>query len=137
MNGTRRRREREQMKRKNSSAATSAGRPPPRETGEERSADAATIAWMLSAIATLAAELVAGLAAVVNWLAGDSDKLPAVSRVLPSWFLFCAVVTGLLCLVLTPLVHKIRRQPPPRSVTITAVVIGLVPLVTLIVRATL
>src|SRR5688500_8183202 len=74
---------------------------------ERRSSEAITILWMLTAIATLAALVVTIAARVVGRLMYGEELPPAV-RILSGWFLFCAVVTGLVCLVLTPLVYRFR-----------------------------
>jgi hypothetical protein len=90
---------------------------------------------MLSAVATLAAQLVAGVARLVTWIGGEG--VPPVAKILPAWFLFCAVLTGLLCLLLTPLVYRLRRVKPPRSITITALAIGVAPLIIMAARVVL
>jgi len=51
--------------------------------------------------------------------------------------LFATLVTGVLCLALTPLAYRVRATRPPRSVTIGAVLIGLSPLVLLLVLSAL
>jgi hypothetical protein len=43
--------------------------------------------------------------------------------------LFAALATGLLCLAFTPLALRVRKTPPPRSITVAAVVIGVLPMV--------
>lgn len=106
--------------------------PPPRETGEDRRADAVTVIWMLTAVATLAAVAVAGIARLFVLAQGAAGLAP-LARVLPGWFLFCGTVTGLLCLALTPVVYAVRKTKPPRSVTIVAVVIGILPLLVLVI----
>jgi hypothetical protein len=82
--------------------------------------------WMLTAVATLAAQLVA-VAARVAQVFFTAPDAPPVARILPSWFLFCAAVTGLVCLTLTPIVYVMRRRPPPTPVTIATIVICLFP----------
>jgi len=100
-------------------------------TGEQRYADALTIMWMLSAVATLAAQLVAGLAKVIVFFAGQQELPKMVARVLPGWFLLCSVLSGIVCLILTPLAWHVRRHKPPISIMVTAIVIGVVPLIAL------
>jgi len=60
---------------------------------------------------------------------GGIHPLERVGSVL----LFAAITTGIVCLVFTPLVYRVREAPPPRTVTIGAVGIGLSPIVLLIV----
>jgi hypothetical protein len=100
--------------------------------GEERRAEAITVIWMLTAVATLAAETVTLVARAVMWLFADADQLPVVARILPGWFLLCATLTGLLSLALMPVVYYTRRTPPPLSISIAVAVIGLAPLVIMI-----
>lgn len=54
-----------------------------------------------------------------------------------SVLLFTALMTGVLCLALTPLVCRVRANRPPRSVTIGAVLIGLSPILLLVVLSIL
>jgi hypothetical protein len=41
--------------------------------------------------------------------------------------LFTALTTGTLCLVLTPLVRRLRRTPPPPAVVWMALIVGVSP----------
>lgn len=105
--------------------------PPPRHPAESRAADAVTVLWMLAVMTTLLCELGA---AAANWYAAtnpDAAKIEALLVVL----LFGAVVNGSLTLVLTPVVLKVRRVPPPRGITVFAVVVGAAPWVVLLVGA--
>ncbi len=113
------------------------GRPASRDTGEDRRADAVTVIWMLTGVATLAAVSVAIAATILTNVFGDPEKLTPLAKVLPGWFLFCGMTTGALCLALTPVAWYVRKTKPPRSVMITAVVIGLVPFVTILARSLL
>ena len=81
---------------------------------------------MLTTMATLIAELVwAGSFTLVNMLE-DAGNL----AMLPRLMLFTGVVSGIVCLILAPISWRIRQVPPPRSVTIVAIVIGVTPLIT-------
>jgi hypothetical protein len=82
--------------------------------------------WMLTAVATLAAQLVALTAQAIQFLFAPEDA-PAVARILPNWFLFCAAVTGMVCLGVTPIVYLIRRRPPPTAITVATIIICLIP----------
>ncbi len=91
--------------------------------------DTLTIGWMLSVMTTLFFE--AG-ALVAQWFAAahkDFDRAGAMADVV----LFTAAVVGLFALVMTPIVLKIRKVPPPRGITIFAVAVGFAPLLTLLV----
>jgi hypothetical protein len=61
--------------------------------------------------------------------AGGDHPLGRIAGVL----LFVAMTTGMVCLALTPLVYRIRETPPPRAITVGAVMIGLSPIVVLVV----
>ena len=100
---------------------------------ETRAAVATTVAWMLTCMSTavgmfvvLALQL---LVMAFPVAAGSVHPLGRMSGVL----LFVAITTGVLCLVFTPLVYRVREAPPPRAVTIGAVAIGVSPIVLLIV----
>ncbi|GIW96413.1 MAG: hypothetical protein KatS3mg110_4454 [Pirellulaceae bacterium] len=94
-------------------------------TGEERSAEALTVLWMLTAVACLAAQIVAaGTRALLVWSAAGRQ---IIGPMVPGWFSFCALVTATICLGLTPLVWYVRRQKPPPSVLLAVLVISLVP----------
>ncbi len=92
---------------------------------EDRRAEVATVAWMLSMTATLGAEVVGGL--VLAAIAFSGPAQPPLS-LFPGLMLFAAGVTGLVCLCLTPLVYRLRRRPPPTSITALAITVSLVPL---------
>lgn len=93
---------------------------------ENRAAVAVTVMWMLTTIATLMAQLVwAGSFTLVNLL----DKAGNLA-VLPGLMLFTGVVSGIVCLILAPVAWRIREVPPPRSVTLVAIIIGTLPLIT-------
>jgi hypothetical protein len=93
---------------------------------EELGAESLTVMWMLTAVATLAAQLVALTAEVIQFFFAPEDA-PAVARMLPNWFLFCAAVTGMVCLGVTPIVYVVRRRPPPTAITIATIVICVIP----------
>lgn len=101
----------------------SEGRP---DSGESRAAEATTVAWMLTAMATIGAILLAGTVRLATrFLAADATG--AGLRFLPDLLIFTSLVTGILCLCLTVVVYRVRKTPPPSSVTIAAVLIGLSP----------
>jgi hypothetical protein len=82
---------------------------------------------MLALMATLAAE-VAGIATrAMLAIMGASDRV----RVLSFTLLLVALLSGLLTLGLTPVTLKLRRTAPPRAIVVAAVIIGLIPLMTL------
>lgn len=103
------------------------------ETHESRTADAVTVAWMLTALATLAAELFALLGWIAVAVAARSGQVPREFVMLPVLLTFIALVTGLVCLLLIPVTHRVRNTPPPRSVTIFAAVVGIMPSIVVLV----
>jgi hypothetical protein len=84
---------------------------------------------MLALQATLLAEVLGILIRVLIFQLGVSPRLQVMSGTL----LFVAVVAGLTTLVLTPLTVRLRPQPPPRPVVISALIAGLIPLVTVLI----
>lgn len=98
---------------------------------ESRAADAVTVAWMLTMLATFVADVLALILWAVVWLS-NRGHVPVEARALPALMLFIAAVTGTLCLLLAPLIYKVRIVPPPRGVTMIAVTVGAAPLVTIL-----
>jgi hypothetical protein len=92
---------------------------------ESRGAEALTVLWVLSALATLIAETVA--AAVAFFALASNDAGGSLLGLLPGLMLFTALVTGALCVGATPLVLRMRATPPPRAVVGIAIVIGVSP----------
>ncbi len=77
---------------------------------------------MLSVLTALVCELGSVMA---NLLAGEGEML----RLLAGYFLFAALVIGAVSLGLAVAVFKTRMAPPPRGVTVFAVVVGGAPMV--------
>jgi hypothetical protein len=108
-------------------------RSPEPDQHESRAAVAVTVAWMLACTST-----VVGMFVVLAFqflmiafpVAGGRDHpLGRIAGVLH----FVALITGIACLALTPLVYRIRGTPPPRAITVGAVMIGVSPMVLLVV----
>jgi hypothetical protein len=96
------------------------------DAGESRGAVALTVAWMLLALSTLAAQVVA----LAVWLFARTAGVPGRPNYLmlvPTTLMMVALFTGILVLVLTPLTYRVRRAPPPLSITIGAIVVALLP----------
>lgn len=104
---------------------------------ENRGGEAFTVFWMLTLMVTLGAELSALAVWGVSAAAGDAEDLPVTLRLLPGWLLAVALITGLLCLLLTPLAYRLRAAPPPLGVTIIAFIVGASPLVVLLLISSL
>ena len=94
-------------------------------TDESREAEAVTVAWMLSFLATIAAQFAGFVAWVVLVLNENPNEPAPAAAFLPGLLLVSAIVTGTICLILTPFVYKMRKQKPPRLITFTVVLVGL------------
>lgn len=94
---------------------------------DPRLIDAMTVAWMLSLVACLLAELGALGGALVLLGVGGADQVPGLIGMIPVVLAFTAWVTGTCCLGLTYLVLRIRPQRPPTPIIRTAIVAGLLP----------
>jgi hypothetical protein len=104
---------------------------------ESRAAVALTVAWMLTCMSTAMGMFVV-LALRLLMIAfpvpaGGTHPLARIAGVL----LFVVVATGGVCLLLTPLVHRVRASAPPRAITVGAVLIGLAPVLLLVVLTAL
>jgi len=84
---------------------------------------------MLTAIAAAVATAVSLVAELLLWQFPPETGGAQPFAFVPGLFLLVATVTGLLCLTLTPVVIRVRRDPPPRSITLFAVIAGALPLV--------
>jgi hypothetical protein len=96
---------------------------------EARSAEAVTVGWMLTTLATVAAQIVGGITLVVAAMADDPQRAPLLLRVAPGLMMFISVVTGLVGLALVPVVLRLRLTPPPRPIIVGVILINLSPLV--------
>lgn len=96
---------------------------------ETRGAVSLTIAWMLTCLSTaVAVLLVISLHLLVLAFPAQTESTHPLAKI-AGVFLFVALLTGLLCLIFTPLTLFARRRSPPRSITTGAVLIGLSPLI--------
>lgn len=104
-------------------------RQPALPTGEDRRAEAVTVAWMLTTLSTFVAEAGAIVFRLLQLSGGEvaSPELGMLSQLL----LFIALVTGVFCLVLTAATHRLRRVAPPREIMVFATLVGLAPWITI------
>lgn len=105
--------------------------PDARRTGETPTADAATVAWTLATSTALLCDLAAVAGHLIAVNRPDAPG-PAMFREL---MLFSAAVSGLATLILTPLVYRVRRTPPPTGFTIFAVCVAVAPMLAIALRA--
>lgn len=86
---------------------------------------------MLTVMATFAAEFLSlAVYIIVRYVAHDVGW-PKQAQILPPLLLFIALITGLISLLLIPLVYQFRSSPPPGSITTVAAVVGAAPLIVL------
>ena len=92
---------------------------------------AVTVGWMLTICSAALAEALAGGAYLVvrTWPAAVGQEHPLAF--LPGLMLLIALVTGLASLALTPVVYRVHRDALPPLITALAMVVGLIPLVTI------
>ena len=87
---------------------------------ESQAAIAATVFWMMCALATTCAQFTFFLVNVGKRFS-EAPLLDLVSRL----SLFIALVTGGVAILATPLVLAIRRQNPPKPVTVGVVLLAI------------
>jgi hypothetical protein len=104
-------------------------------TGEEKRAEAATVGWMLAMMATTAADVLALFAGVIMPAVARRAEEPGLAMALPQLLLFVAACTGTVVLLLTPVVYKFRRVPPPIQITAFGIVVSVLPVLALCWRA--
>ena len=97
------------------------------QSAQRRTAEATTVAWMLSILATLAAEILTAVGVLLVEYVPTDDEAPGLIQMIPGSLGFTALATGAVCLALTPIVHRIRAVPPPLAIEIVAVVAGGIP----------
>jgi hypothetical protein len=85
---------------------------------EARGADALTVAWMMSVITTVLCGLVGGV--ILLALSGRAGA--ETPRMFGRLLHFSAFIAAVLSLVLLAVVLKVRRHPPPASITWFAVI---------------
>ena len=104
-----------------------AARAPDEQAARRRTVEATTVAWMLSVLATIVAELLAVGGVILVALVPRASESPGLLGMIPGSLGFSALVTGALSLILTPVVRRMRDVPPPRPIVATALVVGGIP----------
>jgi hypothetical protein len=111
------RRKKSRAERQRQSAATA-------PAAEDRAVEALTVGWMIAVLTTIVCQVGAWIS---MWLVGSNPA--ATGLALLAWLLsFSAIIVGLLTVMLTILAVRSRREPPPKVITVGAVLAGLLPL---------
>ena len=98
------------------------------KTGETRLADALTVFWMITVMQVLLFELAT---VGFRWYYAahpEAERLGALSDLL----YLCAALGGCISLLILPLVWKLRRVKPPLGITLFAIIITALPIITMI-----
>jgi hypothetical protein len=102
---------------------------------ESRGSVAVTVSWMLTMLATAGGMVVAVICFFLSRSLQLSPQQADLFGLLAGVMTVVAAVTGLLCLVLTVVVYRVRRDRPPISITIAAVFVSSLPLATMLLLA--
>jgi hypothetical protein len=102
---------------------------------ESRSSVAVTVSWMLTLLATAGAMIVAVVCFFLSRSLQLSPQQAEGFGLLGGVMTVVSAVTGLLCLVLTVVVYRVRRDRPPISITVAAVFVSCLPLATMLLLA--
>lgn len=92
---------------------------------ESPTAIAVTVGWMVSILSTFVGQLVVLTGTMVECLNLLSEKATMLLNMLAA----TTIVTGLVAMLVTPVALKLRKVPPPRSVLVVAMVMGVLPLI--------
>ena len=103
---------------------------PPGSPAETRTAEVATVGWMLAMVTALACEVLTTLAKWYVRLRPNAEVIQAVAELL----FFAALVTGLISLIAAAAAFRLRQTRPPTGITVLALAVGVAPLVALGVR---
>ncbi|HEV2969762.1 MAG TPA: hypothetical protein VGY55_07215 [Pirellulales bacterium] len=90
---------------------------------ESQAAEAATIGWMLSVLTATVCE--SGVLAARLYFAWHPNA--AAVGTAGELLLFSSAITGLVALLLIPVVYRTRLIRPPSTVTAFAVIVGIIP----------
>ena len=102
--------------------------------GQDRPIVALTVAWALTFVCTAGAQV---LAWIFLWLAGSSKAIqgaPNTLVLMGNLLVLVAAITGAIGILLTPLVYRIRRVPPPPTFTIMVLLAGCTPWLIILMR---
>jgi hypothetical protein len=96
---------------------------------ETRAADSLTVAWMVCVCAVFLCDVAAAAAHLGS--PAPTAGPPGRIAVLGSLLLLAGGITGLLTLVLLPVLQRVRRTPVPHGIVVFAVCASIAPLLAL------
>jgi hypothetical protein len=94
-------------------------------TGETRVADALTVFWMVTVMAVLLLELATVGFRWYFHLHPNNQRIGMFADLL----YLCSALVGCISLLLLPVVWRLRRVKPPRSITLFALVTAALPII--------
>ena len=94
------------------------------EAAEKKTVIAANVAWMLSLMSTLAAEVIGLTCRWYTTLVEPIELLTVLSGVM----LFVALIAGILTLILIPIVLRLGKTRPPSAIVQIALFAGALPI---------
>jgi hypothetical protein len=86
-------------------------------------------------LATTAGDVLALLGFLIMPTIALRAEKPELALALPPLLLAVAAITGIVCVLLTPVVYRFRRVPPPPQVTGFGLVVSVLPVLVLLWRA--
>lgn len=102
---------------------------------ESRGSVAVTVSWMLTLLATAGGMITAVICFFLSNSLQMTPQQAEVMALLSAVMTIVSAATGFLCLVLTVVVYRVRRDPPPIAITVAAVFVSCLPLATMLLLA--
>lgn len=103
----------------------------PAAAAEDRRQLVVTVLWTQATLITAVCEMGAGAIVLIFGTRPEGAWIDLLWRLLFVGALICGLVT----LLLTPLVYRLRATPPPKPIAVASVAVGLAPLVVLLIAA--
>ena len=98
---------------------------------EPQAVELVTITWMMATLTVLMCEVGSIIVRLIVHRGTSAATLELFGGILT----FAAIVIGLVVVILTPLVIRLRQTPPPPGIVVFAVAVALSPLMDLVARA--
>lgn len=89
-----------------------------------RRGEVVTVAWSLTVLTTLGAQIFAGLAALIGAMWAEATAITILFRLL----IVSAAIAGVLSLILLPMVYRFRQDRPPTAIVVASLLIAAAPL---------